>query len=259
LAYQYYSAIVDLDADLVSSQNAFVAHYATLRLAGARTSFFKYLSGFGFDESLQRSTLFVARDALIPILRRHFDRYRIKTIDLPHPGKAARKEADEMVARAVDTLSLTRARVLQHHDAYTLACLGERQTQVARAVVLCTWDSMHFWILDHSKPTWDVMDPAVFADVLTLTARELEDAPLISISAISRLVTDDGSRDGAAVWDAIAQIERGALHDAELLAQAQLFKRNYLTSRKQGLGTDDIAQAWIAWKSKERNGAERAG
>lgn len=259
LAYQDYSQVVNLDSDLIASENAFVAHYAGLRLAGTELSFAKYLKGLGLDESLRTATLYTARDALMPKLERLFGKYGIKTVRFKAPNRAANKRAEEMVAEAINALDLSRPSIVLRHDARAMAYLIEREEDASRAVVLCTWDTMHFWILEREHPSWDVMDPAVLGDILALTTPRLEDAPVVAPAVVARMMSEETAREGAAVWDAIVKLERGKLHDADLLAQAEEFKRHYLIARKQGLSTEDVAQAWVKWKKGNGHANDKAG
>lgn len=249
-----YGMLVGRDPDLIASENAFVAHYAALSAAGKEMPFERYLAGFGFDNAVAQSDFYVARDTLMPRLRRHFDRFGIRTVELGKPRFSATKAAEEMIARAINALGLERPTVLLRHDARTLASFIEAQHNANRATVFCTWDSLHFWMLENEHPTWDVMDPGVLGDLLAVTSHRLDTAPLVSAAVVARFMTDEAAREGAAVWDVLVRIERGKLHNAELLAEAQAFKREYLVSRRQGLSRDDVAQAWVKWKAKRRNG-----
>jgi hypothetical protein len=111
-----------------------------------------------------------------------------------------------------------------------------------------TWDKLHFWILDNENPSWDALDPSVLGDILSLVRPEFSEEPLASPSIIALSLSEEATKKGALVWDTLIRLERGSLHDAELLAKAQAFKKAFLADKVQGLGEDDIAQAWIKWK-----------
>ena len=55
---------------------------------------------------------------------------------------------------------------------------------------------------------------------------------------------------GAEVWDRLVSIERGNLHDAELLTQARAFKEEYIERVQSGKATRDVNRAWAEWKAK---------
>jgi hypothetical protein len=136
LAYRDYSVIVDIDADLAASENAFVAHYVGLRVKGVDISFKNYLAAFGFQENLESANLPAARDILMPKLAKLFSKYNIDTVPMRWVKPRSKKQAEEMIARAVDALSLSRPQILLAHDARTLAGLME-ESQRAESAQYC--------------------------------------------------------------------------------------------------------------------------
>jgi hypothetical protein len=250
MAYRDYSAIIDLDPDLAASENAFVAHYTGLKPKRPGLTFPQYVKAFGLGEALTRVDLPAARTSLMPHLERLFTRYGFKVISWTRLGYHPLKAAEEMMARAIDALKLKRPSILLNHDAKTIAGLSEEYSNANNAPILCTWDSLHFWIFENEKPTWDVMDPSMLGDILSITGSDIQSARITSPLMIARSVSEEAALEGATVWDVLVKIEKGNLHDAELLAMAQEFKREYLTNKQHKIKAWEVETAWLEWKAK---------
>lgn len=253
MAYRDYSAVADLDPDLIASENAFVAHYVSLKSKRDNIPFEKYLATYGLDERLKKLELRAAVPLLIPRIARLFARYGIKEADMRFRNYNSKKQVEEMIARAIHALSLNRPQIVLEHDIRVLAALMEQNQFANEAMILCTWDSLHFWILQKESPNWDVLDPAVLGDILSLINPDNDDAMITSPLVLAKSLSEEVAHIGAAIWDDLVRIEHENLYDADLLAKAQAFKRTFMAQKQQGLSTGDIAQEWIKWKTQEES------
>src|SRR5438046_3097975 len=116
----------------------------------------------------------------MPKIAKLFARYGITPLESRRPKPRPLKQSEEMIARAVNAFSLKRPKILLDHDARVLAALMEESQNANRALILCTWDKLHFWILENEDPLWDALDPSVLGDILSLISPELADAPIAS-------------------------------------------------------------------------------
>jgi hypothetical protein len=243
-----YPSLAEIDPDLVESDNAFVAHYASLRVAGELADgFTHYLAAFGLDAGLAIANFTVARDVMASRLRTLFERYGIDCRRLPFASRAARKTAEEAVGFAMHEQEIDRPRVVVEHDVRVLAFLGDASTGGGAAHVLCTWDNLHFVIRSRVQAEWLAVDPSSLADLLALTSQE--NAPSVhGASVLAMALSDAAARRGAEVLDRLVRIERGNLHDADLLRTAREFKANYVKRVVKGERVAPIARAWAEWK-----------
>jgi hypothetical protein len=165
-AWRKYEVIAELDPDLERSENAFVANFAGLRAGGGPAiAFSDYVQAFGLDASVRGMEFYAARDALVPRLQRLFDRYGIVVRAVGH-SSGARRRAEESIAHAIHELNIERPKVVLRHDAQVLGHLFTRDASTETACVLCTWDSLHFWIREHEDAFWEAMNPAMLGDLL---------------------------------------------------------------------------------------------
>jgi hypothetical protein len=93
---------------------------------------------FGFLERMNRVDLASARDELIPKLAKLFGRYQISPVELRWQKQYVKKQAEEMLARAIDALALKRPKILLDHDARVIAALIDEGAKTQRAIILCT-------------------------------------------------------------------------------------------------------------------------
>ena len=250
LANEAYAAIVETaDPDLAYSENAFVSHYVTMRKDAQGISFRSYLAGFGLSPSLYSSGLAPARDEMMRALEPLFARYEIETVRM-YPARRDQIQAEESVARAIHHLALDRPSVVLQHDARVIAFLIEKKRQVEEAFVLTTWDHLHFTVRESERAAWDAIDPAALNDLLVLVSSDESEAPLSSLSAMAKLISDESASRGAVVWDVLAKIEKGKLFDAQLLEKARDFKREFLLDSTRSASTGAIRKAWATWKAK---------
>lgn len=255
-AFWEYARVVDLDSDLRRSENAFVAHYVNLKRENFGGSFEEYLASFGLDESLRKAEFYRARDAVMPRLQRNFDRYGIRIRPLARPDDAAQRRAEEGVGHAMMKLGISRPDIVLKHDIRTVAYLYGQESRTGDAWVLCTWDALHMFGRD-AAAQWLALNPHILADLLSMASPDADaDSPVASLRTIAMMLSDEAAAHGAAVWDTLARIEKAKLHDAELLAQAQSFKADYVRRMASGERPDSVEQEWARWKKHNAsNGA----
>lgn len=245
-----YAPVIESDPDLTGSNNAFVAHFASLRLQGEDRGFANYLAGFGLDERLASGEFYSVRDALTPRIQRLFETYGIRLLELPHPMPKAVERAQKAQAYALKELELERAQIVLRHDTQVLAYMFAREGNTERASVLCTWDRVHMLVQRREKAEWMAMNPAMFGDILALALPEdagvAVTSPLIVAQAVSEGAADAGGR----VWDAIVRIEGDKLRDADVLGMAKEFKDAFVQRRMARDDEVNVARAWERWKAQ---------
>jgi hypothetical protein len=255
-AYRNYRAIVLEDPDLRESENAFVSHFTSLRLEGKLRglSFVEYLKGYGLNVALARGDYFIARNAMVKRLESLFNRYGIATKPLGRATKASEKRAEQAIAFAEHEKNIRRRPVVVRHDSRTIAYLFDQEGTAAEVYILCTWDGLHFYIREAeaaNAPRWHVADPALLGDTLALAAPSDGPVEIVSPTVMAMLMSDATARQGAYIWDVLAQIEKDNLHDAQLLTQAHEFKEHYLR-RTADAELGDITAAWSKWKEEHQ-------
>lgn len=248
-AYGDYEPIVDLDPDLTASENAFVSHYAKLRQDGLAPPFSDYVRAFGLDDPLRKAEFYAARDGLKPRLQRLFDRYSISVTPMGRPSSTSQRRAEESIAYAIHQLEVTRPDVLVRHDVRTIAYLHDSDRTGDMAHVLCTWDGVHFWVRERESADWQVLNPGLLGDILALANPEDMQGQIASPTILAKSLSEEAAARGAEVWDRLVRIERGTLHDAELLAQARAFKEEYIARLQSGKAMRDVNRAWAEWKA----------
>lgn len=247
LNYQY---IIKDEPDLIGSENAFVAHYTSLYINNKIGSFIDYIEGFGLDKSLRGANFERARNNLMPKLQRYFELYGIKTKPLGKPSKAAKKHAEEAIGFLINQKTYKRASVVIDHDKRTTAYLFDQDRTTDIANVLCTWDNLHFQIRENEDVMWDVLNPVVLGDILSLALPEQErdSSQIISVVMLAKSLSEETASMGASIWDTLIKIEKDNLYDVELLKQAKAFKRKFIESQHNKYEYKEIAQAWQKWK-----------
>lgn len=248
-AYSDYREVIEIDPDLVASENAFVAHYAGLRVGGSGITFSEYVRGFGLDDALHKADFYVARDNLQQRLERLFDRYSIEVRNLGRPSLTSQRRAEESIAYATRELKVERPDVLITHDIRTVGYLHDSDRKGDVAHVLCTWDGVQFYIREHEEAVWQVLNPAVLGDVLALASPNGLDEHIANPTVVAKALSEGAAERGAAVWDQLVRIESGAFFDAELLSQARAFKEDYIKRALPG-SSQSINRAWAEWKVK---------
>lgn len=252
-AYHSYGAIVDIVPELKASENAYVSHYVTLKLRGRLDgqSFVQYLQGFGFSESRARGDYYAARDDLMKRLASLFERYHIKAKKMGNPSRRSEKRAEEILRAVEKKRNIRRQQVIIKHDARTIGYLLDNELAGNEACILCTWDNLHFYIQQEERDqtgAWHIVDPAILSDMLGLAASE-EIPDFVGPSVIAMALTDAAAEEASAVWDALVQLEKGNLFDAQMLQQARDFKSSYLAKRNIRPTRNCVKAAWESWKS----------
>jgi hypothetical protein len=97
---------------------------------------------------------------------------------------------------------------------------------------------------------WDVLDPAVFADLLALCHSPASLAPLYVPMTFVKAMNEEAIENAAHIWDTILHIERGGLHDAQLTKLAREFKADFLRRKVKDFGSGKVEAEWLAWKSR---------
>lgn len=246
-AYRY-GDIVGTDPDLRASTNAFVAHYATMNGKPDVASFVKYLKAFGFNEAQAKGDFYAVRDVLMRRLEEHFRRYNIRCGTF-EARRTSLKSAEEHLAYAQRmNPEIRRARTTLDHDAEVVGWLYDHEIEHDVIRVLCTWDNLHSYLRQDSV-NWEVLDPAVFGDVLSLAAPETEDLRLVSPVVVAITFSNTHAQRGAEVWDFLIRTEREKLNDAALREQAQAFKGDWLSRAARDSRSRNIQRAWEEWKA----------
>jgi hypothetical protein len=178
--------------------------------------------------------------------------YGIKVSELPPAHEDVLREAEESVSFTMKDLGIRREGRLVKHDAGVIAQFMEadRGSDVVR--MFCTWDKLHLRLHNREgRARWQPLDPAMLGDVLILTRPDDCGELMTTVDIAMELDEEEGQR-GAAVWDGLIRLEKENLHDAELLRLAREFKDAYLQKMRDGETPEDLGDAWLAWKSGDR-------
>jgi hypothetical protein len=256
-AYRDYGEVAGLDPDLRGSTNAFVSHYASLLWEGKLSGpdFVQYLRGFGFDEGLIQGDYYRARDTFMRRLQEHYDRYGIKVLRLGNPSYDAERKAEEAIQIVQYDKNYRRQPILLRHDRRTIAFLMDQDRRSSVVYMLCTWDGLHFYIREREapfEPGWHVFDPAFLGDMLALAAPDPSEFNLLSPAVVAMEMTDEAAAKGAFIWDSIVSMEKGKLHNAELIAQAKEFKAGFLKRMAPDTSFENVRAAWMMWKQERQ-------
>ena len=248
-AYRDYAPILECpDADLVACRNAFVAMYAALReRKGYAGGFASFVQAMGLERPTEADCT-RARDAAARRLEEHLRRYGV---DCEAVVPSSRRHAEEALARAqrelgVDRRAGSRPPLTLDHDAAVLAWLCA--TDAESPAIFCTWDRLLIAARAHLDASFDVMLPITLADVLSLGRADVDEAGPASALVAALLCAEDQRVAGASVWARIVDIEQGRLYDAELVAAARDFKRDWLGRAAKSSDAHEIQRAWEDWK-----------
>lgn len=254
-AWDNYAALVAEESELRGSTNSFVSHFAALRAEGSlhgSINFDAYVASFGLVPALRSGDYRARRSAVMQRLRTAMSRLGITTVDA-HASPDARRLVEQNLAYLFNAPHPSRRepdrpRILVDHDAEVLAWLDGLPLAPTRARIVCSWDRIIFRYHHAYEPTWDAFDPLTLGDTLALMHPDPE-APLASIGAIASELAGEDVELAARIWDALAEIEKGALADAVLRKQARAFKDDYLHRRGRLSSVRSIQAAWAAWKA----------
>ncbi|HYD40077.1 MAG TPA: hypothetical protein VEB43_04555 [Anaeromyxobacter sp.] len=247
-----YLPLIEQDADLRGSKNAYVAHFKLLNPEGTKKQFWKYLASFGLTANIEPDRR--GRNRLMGELSRILRQYGIR-VTAGRPPPDLRKEAEEALTHAVNDLSrhgdpIHREPVLIRHDATVVALLNREAIDSAGASVYCSWDRLLFHVREHGGASFDVMDPAALGDMMSLALASEAETQLLGPTVLAMQMSDEEVERGAAVWDTLASIESGRLTDGELLQKAREFKEEFLASHARRADRKTIQEAWLRWKSE---------
>lgn len=255
-AYRSYRTIILDDPDLRESENAFVADFTQLRVEGKISiGFVEFLSGFGLNEALAKGDFYVARDVFTKRLETLLHRYGIEVRRLGSPSRASFVRAETAIGLAEYERNIRRPAIIIKHDLRTIAYLMDQEGSAIETYVLCTWDGLHFYVRDiESKydPRWQVIDPAFLGDLLSLAGADAGRAAVLAPAVVAMMSSDKAAQQGAYVWDVLAQLEKGNLHDAQLIGQAKDFKASFIRTSKADVRFQDVKAAWLRWKQQHQ-------
>lgn len=233
-----YSAIID-DDDLRGSHNAFVSHFAWLRSGGGSADFAEYLQAFGYSKEYAKRDFYEVRDLLDNALRRLLQRYGMATVSC---ANRTRKLIEDTVNRIVDELGSSRPAVLRDHDVNVLTFLERGTRTTDQAVVVCTWDRLHFRAAHELGGAWEAVSPSVLADLMAMAAGELR--KMVSPMMYTSALTERELERAAEIWEVIIKLEKEVMTDAEVERSARQFKDS-IRSRVDGdLSTQEIAEEY---------------
>jgi hypothetical protein len=251
-AHLLYREIVDLDPDLRSSKNAFVAHYVALRAKSGDTAgqYGEYLAGFGVTEAMSRGDRDMARHTLMIRLEGLFKRYGILTEALATSPHSAKSAQEALLFAMKERNDLDRPPMLLRHDANTLGWLFDQASDPDAAYVICTWDKLHPIVRSREEAEWDVLDPVALGDVLSLAATEGDEVKIVSPIVVALALSAEGERRGAAVWDKLVEIEKEKFYDARLRRVARDFKHAWVEEVGKGKRSRSLQEAWERWKAR---------
>ncbi len=219
-AARRYRPLVGADPDLARSENFYVAHFhAVAQRRGEPTTlprFDELLQDLGLPrqwEAEQRDYLRLRRKIEIT-LEAHFKRYGIgvhrvmwvEALALPEePGRS------EIVLR---------------HDRCVARALEEASKASDEGLVLCSEDRWFVRVLTDKYLL--ALHPAVLLDVLQIVRPRPETRRLAAVRELAATFSERAITEGAAVWDALAELEDPDLSDRELLRRAKEFKEAWL-------------------------------
>lgn len=250
-AYVRYTPILESGEDLRHSQNAFVAHYSSLRQAGKyQGSFLKYGEVFGLREGAQSAPFRMERDWIMDQMRSQFGRYGIRVIDPKRVPRQALVNAEKAISFTAKELNLDRSSRLFEHDARAIAEITSRAATGEAAVMFCTRDRLHLQLSTAAGAVeWHAVDPTMLSDLLALASSEADDQTGTAVEVALSLGEAEARR-GAEIWDELVKMEKENFYDAEALQRARDFKEGYLASLQAEEADSDIKVAWEDFNSQ---------
>jgi len=244
-----YAGLVEADADLRGSTNAFVAHYVDLRMEGSAPEFADYLAAFGLTPDLPEGPSTLTRDILMTRMEGLFRRYGVAVERLDRPSTTNLRRAEQALAFAAAELEVSRPRRVMEHDARTIAHLHDAERDPGTTVALCSWDRLASHVARSEGTGWVVINPAALGDLLAMVAPGDHDARIITPVVLAMSIADEQADAGARILDGLAAIEQGVVFDGELLRQALAFKRAYLAQLASEPEGPELGAAWARWKA----------
>lgn len=254
-----YAGLVEADADLRGSTNAFVAHYVDLRMEGSAPEFVDYLAAFGLTPDLPEGPSTLTRDILMTRMEGLFRRYGVAVERLDRPSTTSLRRAEQALALAAAELEVSRPRRVMAHDARTIAHLHDAERDPGTTVLLCSWDRLASQVARSEGTGWVAINPAALGDLLAMVAPGDHDARIITPLVLAMSIADEQADAGAHILDSLAAIEHGAVFDGELLRQALAFKRAYLVQLAGDADGPELGTAWARWKASRGLETSEAG
>lgn len=232
-------------SDVRCSENAFVSYFATSDIDVK--SFRNFLTGFGYRG--QGTDFYRHRDSIIGTIGGLLRRYGVKRQDIEprRLDQNAIRDSDSALGHVYHQLQEERPEILFTHDSHVLAAMKMWGDKESKAHLLATWDrclqiacqSIHELVLG--------LDPLNAAELLELATAKGERA--LDIELIMHLGDKDLSL-SSRIWDALIEVEREDLSDADLLAKARDFKQHFLARQQSdSVRTRQIIDAWRQWKA----------
>jgi hypothetical protein len=252
-AYIRYRPVLELGEDLRFSQNAFVAHYSSLRQGGKlEQSFLKYGEVFGLREGARSAPFRVERDWIMDRMRSQFNRYGIQVVDPKRVPREALISAEKAISFTARELGLDRSSRLYEHDARAIAEITSRAAVGDAAVMFCTRDRLHLQLSTAAGAVeWHAVDPTMLSDLLALASPDPGEQVGAALE-IALGLGDAEARRGAEIWDELVKIEKENLYDAEALQRAREFKDGYLASLQAEEVDKPVDVAWEEWQQPGR-------
>lgn len=221
-AARSYGAVIGADDDLARSENFYVAHFHSVARQRheptTEAHFLEFLEGVGLptnweDENRSGADFFAVRRRIERAVEGHLRRYginvyRVKSSEaVPLPNEPARTPAvlrhDRLIVRDLEELAESNeGRILCSEDRWFVEVLSQRDLVA--------------------------MHPSVFLDLLSLVEPRHESRRLASVRELAATFSERVTQSGAAVWDALVELEGERLADWQLLQRARAFKTEWL-------------------------------
>jgi predicted transcriptional regulator len=252
-AYSNYRDIVDLDPDLAASENAFVGHYVGLKNIGEVIEFDSFVESLGSDSRLRAYAPFdfyFVRDNLKYFLKRHFELLPINVKEINSTKTEFRKLAEKELSDAINTLVIDKSPVLVKHDLNVLSYLFENSSKPDTIFTLATWDKVHFKVRSQlSSSYWDVFDPTVFLDAISVCKSSDVLRPLSIPLSVIRTINEETAEKAAKIWDTIVNLDE-KISNSALINKAKEFKTYYMGIQNAKLEKTAIKDSWTKWKNQ---------
>jgi hypothetical protein len=249
-AFDKYRPLMEANVDLRFSNNAFVAHYETLKHLGKCTETFEqYGAKFGLRLTTGSERDFIVeRDWIMARMETLFRQYEIQLSGSNPIPKSAMRAAQDAVSFTAEQLELERPRHLLDHDARAIAETMARASG-DNAVLFCSWDRLHLQLQTSGGfVEWNAVDPAMLGDLFALVSDD-DANPIGGAVEVALEMGDDEARRGAQIWDQLISIEKDSIFDAELIGRAKGFIDGYL-DRGRTESREKIGKAWEEWKQE---------
>lgn len=221
-AARSYAAVIGQDDDLGRSENFYVAHFHSVAQQRGEPAtpahFLEFLEGVGLpaqwkDADRSDADFLAIRRKIERSVEKHLQRYgigvrRLKSSEaVPLPNEPARAATalrhDRLIVRDMEDLA-----------------------ESNEGTVLCSEDRWFVEVLTARDLV--AMHPAAFLDLLSLVQPGSESRRLASVREFAATLSERVAHRGAAVWDALAELEGERLADWQLLQRARAFKVDWL-------------------------------